>query len=71
MKLVTGMPKLLRMMKQPVLSNIQTVLDNPERLQTELHQTVLAIAATNKSNTLKIKKHYPRNNKHKNQDKNK
>ncbi len=46
-------------------------LDHPVRLQTELHQTVLALPPLISSNTLKIKKQNPRKNKHKNENKNK
>ncbi len=68
MKLVTGMPKLLRMMKQPVLSNIQTVwttLTSYKRSRTKPFRH----CRLKTSNTLKMKKQNQKKNM--NQEKNK
>lgn len=46
-------------------------LGTPKKLQTESHQTVLALPPLTSSNTLKTKKHNLRKNKHKNKQKNK
>lgn len=70
MKLVTGMPKLLRMSKQPVLSNIQTVWTNLKRLQTGL-PTPFRHCRLKTSNTLKMKNQNHKKNMNQEMNKNK